>query len=135
MSDVTHRPWPVHSREILPRYLLHDCVAPSAGFEDVNRKISERWKTELYDRSPSLKPYWCNKCAYSLPISAYSCRYNTVTYRGTNRTIQSIANHLPRVMKGYSPTGRKNHGRHLKRLSGYVRPERVNKWPNSMTDI
>ena len=25
-------------------------------------------------------------------------------------------NRLPRVMKYYSPTGRKNHGRHLKRL-------------------
>jgi len=37
-------------------------------------------------------------------------------------------------MKHYSPTGRRNHGRLLKRL-GYVRPERVNKWPNSMTDI
>jgi len=27
-------------------------------------------------------------------------------------------------MKYYSPTGRRNHG--------YVRPERVNKWPNTM---
>jgi len=44
-------------------------------------------------------------------------------------------NRLPRVMKHYSPTGRRNHGRPLKRLCGYVRPERVNKWPNSMTDI
>jgi hypothetical protein len=35
---------------------------------------------------------------------------------------------LPRVMKHYSPTGRKNHSRPL-------RPERVNKWPNSMTVI
>jgi hypothetical protein len=25
-------------------------------------------------------------------------------------------NRLPRVMKRYSPTGRRNHGRHLKRL-------------------
>jgi len=25
-------------------------------------------------------------------------------------------NRLPRVMKHYSPTGRRNHGRHLKRL-------------------
>jgi hypothetical protein len=31
-------------------------------------------------------------------------------------------------MKHYSPTGRRKHGRFLKR------PERVNKWPNSMTD-
>jgi hypothetical protein len=42
-------------------------------------------------------------------------------------------NRLHRVMKHYSPTGRRNHGRPLK-TSGYVRPERVNKWPNSMTD-
>jgi hypothetical protein len=40
-------------------------------------------------------------------------------------------NRLPRVMKHYSPTDRRNHGRHF----GYVRPERVNKWPNCMTDI
>ena len=45
-------------------------------------------------------------------------------------------NRLPRVIKHYSPTGRRYHGRPMKRqTSGYVRPERVNKWPNSMTDI
>jgi hypothetical protein len=44
-------------------------------------------------------------------------------------------NRLPRVMKHYSPTGRRNHGRPFEEISGYVRPERVNKWPNSMTDI
>jgi len=44
-------------------------------------------------------------------------------------------NRLPRVMKHYCPTGRRNHGRLLKRLLGYVRPERVNKWPNCVTDI
>ena len=32
-------------------------------------------------------------------------------------------------------TVRRNHGKPLKRFSGYVRPERVNKWPSSMTDI
>jgi hypothetical protein len=37
-------------------------------------------------------------------------------------------------MKHYSPTGRRNHGRPLKR-SGYVMPDRVNKWPNSMKDM
>jgi hypothetical protein len=44
-------------------------------------------------------------------------------------------NKLPRVMKHYSPTGRKNHGRQFEETSGYVRPERVNKWPNSMRDM
>jgi len=43
-------------------------------------------------------------------------------------------NRLPRVIKRYSPTGRRNHGRPLKRLLD-KRPERVNKWPNSMKDI
>jgi len=43
-------------------------------------------------------------------------------------------NRLPRVMKYYSPTGRRYHGRPLK-TSGYARPEWVNKWPNSMKDI
>ena len=44
-------------------------------------------------------------------------------------------NRLPRVTKHYSPSGRRNYGRPLKETSGYVRPERVNKWPNCMTDI
>jgi len=39
-------------------------------------------------------------------------------------------NRLPMVMKHSSPTGRRNHGRPLKRLA-----EQVNKWPNSMIDI
>jgi len=29
----------------------------------------------------------------------------------------------------------KSHGKKPDLTSGYVRPERVNKWPNSMTDI
>ena len=43
-------------------------------------------------------------------------------------------NRLLRVMKHYSPTSRRNHGRPFEETSGYVGPERVNKWPNSMTD-
>ena len=43
-------------------------------------------------------------------------------------------NRLPRVMKQYSATGRRNHGRPLKETSGCVRLERVNKWPNCMKD-
>jgi hypothetical protein len=42
-------------------------------------------------------------------------------------------NRLPRVMKHYSPTGRRNYGRPLKRLLNTC--QRVNKWPNSMKDI
>ena len=37
---------------------------------------------------------------------------------------------LPSVMKYYSPSGRKKHGRPLKRLLDTLRPERVNKWPS-----
>ena len=44
-------------------------------------------------------------------------------------------NRLPRVMKHYSPTGRRNYGQTFEETSGYVRPERINKWPNSMIDI
>jgi hypothetical protein len=36
-------------------------------------------------------------------------------------------------MKRYSPAGRRNYGRPFEETSGYVRPERVNKWPNSVT--
>jgi hypothetical protein len=44
-------------------------------------------------------------------------------------------NRLPRVMKHYCPTGRRNDGRQtFEEASANVRPERVNKWPNCMTD-
>jgi len=43
-------------------------------------------------------------------------------------------NRLPRVMKHY-PTWQKESWQTFEETSGYVRPERVNKWPNSMTDI
>jgi len=44
-------------------------------------------------------------------------------------------NRLLRVMKHYSATGRRNYGQTFEETSGYVRPERINKWLNSMTDI
>ena len=44
-------------------------------------------------------------------------------------------NKLLRVMKHYSATDRWNHGRRFEETSGYVRPKRVYKWPNSMKDI
>ena len=40
-------------------------------------------------------------------------------------------NRLPRIMKYYSPTGRRN----PEETSGFVRPERINEWPNSTKDI
>ena len=43
-------------------------------------------------------------------------------------------NKLPRVMKHYSPKWQKELWQTFEETSGYVRPERVNKWPNSMTD-
>jgi hypothetical protein len=47
----------------------------------------------------------------------------------TNRTPNI---RLPRVLKNYRSTGRRDKGRSLKRLLDVVRPKRVNKWPNSM---
>jgi hypothetical protein len=44
-------------------------------------------------------------------------------------------NRLPKVIKHYYLTRRRNHCRPLKRLLGYLRPELVNKWPNSMKDM
>ena len=44
-------------------------------------------------------------------------------------------NRLPRVMKHYSPAGRRNHGRPFKRLLDTWDRNGSNKWPNSMTDI
>jgi len=38
-------------------------------------------------------------------------------------------------MKYYSPAGRRNLDKTFEETSGYVRPERVNKWPNYMKDI
>jgi hypothetical protein len=43
-------------------------------------------------------------------------------------------NRLARVMKHYSPTGRRILWQTFEETPGYVRLERVNKWPNSMTD-
>ena len=42
---------------------------------------------------------------------------------------------LPRVMKHYSPTGRRHYGRSLKRLLDMWDRNGFNKWPNCMTDI
>jgi hypothetical protein len=44
-------------------------------------------------------------------------------------------NRLLRVMKHYSPNWQKELWQTFEENSRYVRPERVNKWPNSMTDI
>jgi hypothetical protein len=44
-------------------------------------------------------------------------------------------NTLPKVMKHYSPNWQKESWQAFEETSGYARPERVNKWPNSMTDI
>jgi len=44
-------------------------------------------------------------------------------------------NRLPRTMKHYSPSGRRNYGRPLKRLLDTWERNGVNKWPNSMTYI
>jgi len=44
-------------------------------------------------------------------------------------------NRLPSVMKHYSPNWQKESRQTFEETSGYVRPERVNKWPNPMTDI
>jgi hypothetical protein len=45
-------------------------------------------------------------------------------------------NRLPRVTKHYVfPNWQKESWKTFEETSGYVRPERVNKWPNSMTDV
>jgi hypothetical protein len=42
---------------------------------------------------------------------------------------------LPRIMKHYFPNWQKESWQTSEETSRYVRPERVNKWPNSMKDI
>jgi hypothetical protein len=42
---------------------------------------------------------------------------------------------LLRIMKHYSPNWQKESWQTSEETSRYVRPERVNKWPNSMTDM
>jgi hypothetical protein len=44
-----------------------------------------------------------------------------------------LLNSLPRVMKQYFPNWQKELWQTFEETSGYVRPERVNRWPNSMT--
>jgi len=57
------------------------------------------------------------------PILDKLLEYKTSWIQHVNRMPR---NRLPRVMKHYFPTGRRNHGRPLKRL--------LVTWPNSMTD-
>jgi hypothetical protein len=47
------------------------------------------------------------------PISDRLLEYKRNWIQHVNRIPR---NRLPRIMKCYSPTGRRNHGRHLKRL-------------------
>jgi hypothetical protein len=42
-------------------------------------------------------------------------------------------NRLPWIIKHYIPSWQKESWQIFEKTSGYVRPERVNKWPNSMT--
>ena len=65
------------------------------------------------------------------PILDKSLEYKRNWIQHVNRMPH---NRVHRVMKHYFPTGRRNHGRPLKRLLD-TRPERVNKWPNSTTDM
>jgi hypothetical protein len=57
---------------------------------------------------------------------------------GYRRNWIRLVNRMPRyrlpriiIIKNYTPKGRRNKGRPLKRLLD-VRPERVHKWPNSV---
>jgi hypothetical protein len=45
---------------------------------------------------------------------------------------QNAPSRLPRILKNYRPTGRRNQGRPLKRLTVVCNLEWVNKWPHSM---
>jgi hypothetical protein len=57
-------------------------------------------------------------------------------FKGLKQHVNGMPhNRLPRVMKHYSPTGMKESWEIFEEVSGYVRPERVNKWPNSVTDM
>jgi hypothetical protein len=58
------------------------------------------------------------------PILGKLLEYKRNWIRHVNRLPR---NRLPRIMKHYCPT--------YEEASGHVRPERVNKWPNCMTDI
>jgi hypothetical protein len=96
-----------YSDQVRPRQGKHRARLPAAGYTwtdyKTNTQITKELKiTPILDKLPEYKRNW----------------------------IQHInrmpSNRLYRVMKHYSPTGRRN--------SGYVTPERVNKWPNSMTD-
>ena len=44
-------------------------------------------------------------------------------------------NRLPRLMKTLFTNWQKESWKTFEETSGYMRPERVNKWPNCMTDI
>jgi len=82
-------------------------------------------KCEIYTQTDYKKNTLIAKILKITPILDKLLEYKRNWIQHVNRM---PCNRLPRVMKHYSPTGRRNHGRPSKGLlAGYVRPERVNK--------
>jgi hypothetical protein len=52
----------------------------------------------------------------------------------TQHVNRMLRNRLARVKEQYFPNDRRKSRKTYEETSGLVRPERVNKWPNSMTD-
>jgi hypothetical protein len=60
---------------------------------------------------------FCNKNETSIPCNIQTCPLSGFfPDKGHDRRPRMPRNRLPRVMKHYSPTGRRNYGRPLKRL-------------------
>jgi len=66
------------------------------------------------------------------PILDRLLEYKRKWIQHVNRMLH---NRLPRAMKTLFPNWQKELWKTFEETSGYVRPERVNKWPNCMTDI
>ena len=78
---------------------MHTSSAPCFGFSD-KQKSMLKWR---------------------IPLHSYTLKYVSLQFLEYKRSwIQHVNrmphNRIPRIMKHYSPTGRRNHGRPLKRL-------------------
>jgi hypothetical protein len=52
-----------------------------------------------------------------------------------NHSVEILTTGKSRGKKTFFPKWKKESWQNFEETSGYVRPERANKWPNSMTDI
>jgi hypothetical protein len=72
--------------------------------------------------------------AKELNITPVSDKIQDYKRNWMQRVNRMLRNRLPRLIKKLHPKRQKEPRKVTKKTSAYVRPERVNKWPNSLID-